>query len=607
MLHREIEARLAARFYDAGLPKALIQRAFKQSISNKTSFIDELYASACDDEAMIGRCIADEVGLVFADIPDAAEVVLSGDFSIAALRHTRHVRVLASDENALIYVVPTIDDIVTLKDRLPTAADIAARMRITTPSRLFELLASSHAKRLIDGAVRMVEDSNQIYSAKVVLTGRQGVLVGILLVCLLLTIFGKQQLLWESLHILFSVFFFACVFMRILAGRRARGRLTRPLPNISVGELPVYTVMIALYREAEIVPQLIDAVTRLNWPQSKLQVLLLCESDDHPTLDALRCEPLPYGFSVVPISGPGPRTKPRALNYGLQLARGDLLVVYDAEDRPHPDQLLEAFHYFSANDGKLGCLQAPLMITNPHESVISRLFAFEYAAHFHGFLPWLAQHRLVLPLGGSSNHFRYECLVEAGGWDPYNVTEDAELGTRLARHGYRTDMISLPTVEDAPTEIDVWFRQRTRWFKGWMQTWLVQMRQPGILLRQFGIWRFLVYHLLAAGMIISALLYPVTLAFLVTAAVYWLIGSNVLILRPNIIAIDLINIIVGYWSYHILGSRALAGRPMHGAVLLWIPFYWLLMSFAAWRAIWQLNKAPFLWEKTPHRPSKSRS
>ncbi|MBA8877202.1 glycosyltransferase family 2 protein [Phyllobacterium myrsinacearum] len=605
MLHRDLEVLLAARLHRAGLAKILIVSAFADSIINRTSFIDELYANACGEDALIGQCIADVAGVTFEHAPRTTGIFLRSGSDVAVLPHARIATTLNRDNNALIYIAPTIGDIADIRRGLPSSKNLVIRLRVTTPPGVRDLLRAGHQKLLADKAARMIEDAHHEYSAKTVLTGQQGVLIGVLATCFLLGAFERQHVSWNGLHIFLSLFFLACVVLRLVACKNLSGDDPPPLLEISPAELPTYTVMIALYQEADIVPQLVKAMSALNWPRSKLQVLFLCEGDDEATLNALKRLDLPPSFDIVPISECAPRTKPKALNYGLLLSKGAFVVVYDAEDRPHPDQLLEAFQSFQSADEKLGCLQAPLKIANAHESLVARMFAFEYAAHFQSFLPWLAHRGFVLPLGGSSNHFRYDCLTALGGWDPHNVTEDAELGTRLARLGYRTGMITRPTIEDAPTEVDVWYRQRTRWFKGWIQTWLVQMRQPVTLLRQLGLLRFLVYHLLAVGMIVSSLLYPFTLLFILSSAFCWLSGNGVVVVRRDILLLDLINIVMGYLSFHRLGLRAMAGTTMPGRILPWIPLYWLLMSLAAWRALRQLNRLPFLWEKTPHRPSRS--
>ncbi len=376
----------------------------------------------------------------------------------------------------------------------------------------------------------------------------------------------------------------------------------RPWLTLPSSGLPAYSVLVALFQEADVVPQLVSAMKELNWPRSKLQVLFLCEMDDSETIAALQAEMFPASFRIIHVPSTGPCTKPKALNYGLQLAKGDLVVVYDAEDRPHPEQLQEAWWHFTKGGENLGCLQAPLIIANTHAGWLTRLFAFEYAAHFRGVLPWLAHNQLVLPLGGSSNHFRRNCLEAVGGWDPFNVTEDAELGTRLARCGFQVDMLSTPTIEDAPVRAGVWLRQRTRRLKGWMQTWLVEMRRPVRLFNHLGIQRFTVYQLLSIGMIASALLYPLMLVFVAFSAFY-LVSADFAAMQPNLLIIDLFNVLMGYISFHALGHRALNGEKMPGPVFQWTPLYWLMISAAAWRALWQLHATPFLWEKTPHQPS----
>ncbi|PIO42374.1 glycosyltransferase [Phyllobacterium zundukense] len=588
------------------MPKSLIIGAFRQAFVNGTSFIEELYASGKIYQALIARCIAEEVGLVFEDIPADVRVVLPTGSDLVALRDIRHTVVLTPDDTTLIYMVPTMSDIEVIKRNLPESPNIAARLRVTTPSVLAGFLRSSHEKNLVDGAIRMVEMTNSEHSARIVATGKQGAAIGVLIASCLFTLVLNPQLLWLLLHVLFSLFFSACILLRLFARNNIGNVEGRSIQTFSPADLPTYSVMIALYQEADVIPQLVTAMMKLNWPRSKLEVLFLCEADDCATIAALQAEILLPCFRIIPVPCAHPRTKPKALNYGLQLAKGDLVVVYDAEDRPHPDQLLEAWRRFTTSGENLGCVQAPLVIVNAYEGWLARLFAFEYAVHFRGILPWLARNGFVLPLGGSSNHFRRDCLeTTVGGWDPFNVTEDAELGTRLARHGLQVDMLSLPTFEDAPVDAGVWLRQRTRWLKGWMQTWLVEMRHPVRLLNQLGIQRFVVYHLLATGMIVSALLYPMMLVFVALSACY-LAFADTTATQPVLLIIDLLNILMGYVSFHALGSRALKREKMPGLVLPWIPLYWLMISAAAWRSLWQLHNAPFLWEKTPHRPAKTR-
>ena len=237
-------------------------------------------------------------------------------------------------------------------------------------------------------------------------------------------------------------------------------------------------------------------------------MIIAVEADDRETRAAIAARNNRMPVVVIPVPTQGPRTKPKALNVALPFARGTFTVIYDAEDRPEPNQLRYALQAFRAGGDDLACVQARLCIDNSADSWLARLFTAEYAGQFDVFLPGLAALRLPLPLGGSSNHFHTAILREVGGWDPYNVTEDADLGMRLARFGYRSDVIDSTTYEEAPAHFGPWLRQRTRWFKGWIQTWLVHMRQPGRLLRDLGLPGFLTFQLIVGGNALAALVHP---------------------------------------------------------------------------------------------------
>lgn len=266
----------------------------------------------------------------------------------------------------------------------------------------------------------------------------------------------------------------AVIFIAWLALRLCSAAIQFPKPTtctaISDHELPVYTIMAALYKEAASVDGLFRAIEKLDYPPEKLDVIIAVEADDKETRQAIATRKHRMPITVVPVAAGGPRTKPKALNFALALARGTFIVIYDAEDRPQPDQLRLALDAFRNGDAQLACVQARLCIDNTVDSWLTRFFTAEYAGQFDVFLPGLTALDLPLPLGGSSNHFRTAILREVHAWDPYNVTEDADLGMRLARLGYRSAMIDSTTYEEAPAKFGPWLRQRTRWFKGWMQT-----------------------------------------------------------------------------------------------------------------------------------------
>ena len=372
--------------------------------------------------------------------------------------------------------------------------------------------------------------------------------------------------------------------------------------------LPVYTVIAALYREAASVDGLLRAIERLNYPAEKLDVIIAVEADDRETRAAIATRSARIPITVIPVPAQGPRTKPKALNVALPFAHGTFTVISDAEDRPEPNQLRRALQAFRAGADDLGCVQARLCIDNSADSWLTRLFTAEYAGQFDVFLPGLAALRLPVPLGGSSNHFHTATLRETGGWDPYNVTEDADLGMRLARFGWRSGVIDSTTYEEAPARIGPWLRQRTRWFKGWMQTWLVHMRQPCRLLRDLGPAGFFTFQLIVGGSALAALVHPLFMGALIYSVV-----SGTPIWRGDSATAAILGavygttVIVGYLASAFLGWLGLLRRglrSMAGALLL-TPLHWLLLSLAAWRALYQLVLAPYAWEKTEHGLAKN--
>jgi cellulose synthase/poly-beta-1,6-N-acetylglucosamine synthase-like glycosyltransferase len=444
-------------------------------------------------------------------------------------------------------------------------------------------------------------------SAKIVVDGWQSVSLGIILVGLPAALFSAPWAAGLFIHLIFSLFFLACVGLRFITAASARKPTVAPLERYEPAELPVYSVLVALYREADIVPDLLVALGQLVWPRAKLEIKLVCEADDEATLAALRAHELQPFVEIVEVPTAIPRTKPKALSYALPMVSGELVVLYDAEDRPHPLQLIEAWQRFRKGDARLACLQAPLVVTNFRRGAIARMFAFEYAALFRGLLPWLARRGLFIPLGGTSTHFRREALDAVGAWDPFNVTEDADLGLRLARHGYRVGMITRPTYEEAPEKLGNWLPQRTRWLKGWMQTWLVHMRSPADLWRDLGPASFAMAQIMCAGMVVSSIAHAVFLGSLGYVFLVFAWHETIGPLQSAILGVDAANIVLGYLTFLVLGRRTLLAkeRMTFWKTILLTPVYWLLISFAAWRALWKLYREPHHWEKT-HHPRRGR-
>jgi cellulose synthase/poly-beta-1,6-N-acetylglucosamine synthase-like glycosyltransferase len=317
--------------------------------------------------------------------------------------------------------------------------------------------------------------------------------------------------------------------------------------------------------------------------------------------------PLPPQFEIIVVPAGRPQTKPRALNYALHFCRGELLTIYDAEDIPEPDQLAKAARRFAAAGPELACLQAQLTFFNPNENWLTRQFTAEYAMLFGKLLPVLADHRLPLPLGGTSNHFRTAVLRAVGGWDPFNVTEDADLGLRLARHGYETGTLDSLTYEEANTRLPNWMRQRARWLKGFLATWLVHMRDPARLMREVGPAGFWVSQAVTIGVFASVLLHPLCLlATFVLVVLHPALPEQAGLAAVAIAGVNLLVFFAGYVLAIVLTRDALRLRGLPGwrGTLATMPVYWLLMSGAAWLALWQFITAPFHWNKTEHGLSR---
>jgi glycosyltransferase XagB len=372
--------------------------------------------------------------------------------------------------------------------------------------------------------------------------------------------------------------------------------------RIPDSDLPVYSILVALFDEARVLPALVASLSRLDYPPAKLDCLIVIEDVDGATKSALLELPLPSFMRVVVVPEGAPQTKPRALNYALALARGSYVVVYDAEDRPEPNQLRRALAEFRKHGPRLACVQSCLNIFNVRQSWLTRQFTVEYTALFDSVLPALQWMRLPMPLGGTSNHFPRARLMELQGWDPYNVTEDADLGIRIARLGYDVAAISSTTWEEAPPTFSLWLKQRTRWIKGWFQTYLVHTRRPLALFRDLGFWRTLGLHAYMGGLALSALVHPLFYVAVLANFAFDIRSTDFdELLGPLFWFVAIGNLAAGYLASIVVGIVSVR-RRRHPLVLsaCLMPFYWLLISLAAYRALWQLYWDPFRWEKTPH-------
>ncbi|HRE43521.1 MAG TPA: glycosyltransferase [Terricaulis sp.] len=415
--------------------------------------------------------------------------------------------------------------------------------------------------------------------------------------CLLLAMLGglgfalyrDAGLTLAVLHLLAFALFACAIAWRLYAAASLLPAMTR---LAAPARWPTYTILCPLYREANVAPDLIAALGRLDYPIHALDIKLLIEADDVDTLAAALAVAPPH-IEILTIAAVAPRTKPKALNAGLARARGEYVVVYDAEDRPHPQQLRAALAAFADGGPRLACVQAPLSIDNGHASWISRQFAAEYAIQFREMLPLLARLGLPLPLGGTSNHFRTETLKAIGGWDPYNVTEDADLGYRLARAHAECGIIGPPTWEEAPVTLGAWLSQRTRWIKGHMQTWLILMRNPFRCAHEMGLRNFAAMQLTLGAGLAAAFVHGPLAAIIAYALIS---PDNVLGAAGFTLAL------AGYCTavFAALTASALSNDLGHARAALTMLFYWPLASLAAYRALGELLLRPHYWRKTAH-------
>ncbi|TGY88126.1 glycosyltransferase [Marinicauda algicola] len=398
---------------------------------------------------------------------------------------------------------------------------------------------------------------------------------------------------------LFTVLVAASLILRLAAA------LFPPAPNprreLDRAALPAMSVIVALHDEAAVIAGLARSLAALDYPRDRLEIVFAIEADDEETLDAARALARKHAIRVLPVPGTGPRTKPKALNLALRVARGELVAIYDAEDAPAPDQLRAAAEAFAA-DRRLACVQAPLGWYNGEDNWLTRQFALEYAVQFRALVPILSHLGWPVPLGGTSNVFRRIALEAAGGWDPFNVTEDADLGFRLVRAGWTIGWIAPATLEEAPISLGAWCAQRSRWLKGHLVSWLVQMRDPRGLARAGGAGAHAALHLTLGWNVLSALLHlpclGVSLAILLaglaagTAPILWM------------------GLLPGAYLTAML-SAALAARragiAARTADLVTMPAYWLLQGPAMVRALAEIARGdPHLWAKTEHGLSPAR-
>lgn len=375
------------------------------------------------------------------------------------------------------------------------------------------------------------------------------------------------------------------------------------LDNLDKDSLPTYSILCPLYREADVLPQFLEAIAEIDWSKEKLDLLLLLEEDDQETIEALEKINLPFYVRKIIVPHSLPKTKPKACNYGLSKAKGEYLVIYDAEDIPDPLQLKKAYLGFQKVPKDVVCLQAKLNYYNPHQNLLTRLFTAEYSLWFDITLTGLQSVNTSIPLGGTSNHFRRKDLLALCGWDPFNVTEDADLGVRLFKDGYKTAMIDSTTLEEANSKLANWLRQRSRWIKGYMQTYLVHMRDATSFMTKETL-HSLIFQLTIGGKIAFILINPfLWLATISYFALYAQVGPTIESLYPTpVFYMAAFSLVFGNFMFLYYYMIGVVKRQQWSLVkyIFLVPFYWLAISIGGFIALYQLLFKPHYWEKTVH-------
>lgn len=483
----------------------------------------------------------------------------------------------------------------------------ALDLRITTEWDIDRGIGLAHRRKVVDTSIYGLYFRDQTESAFTVFTLAQYLVVVAVIGAVLASLWAWPLQTLLLLNVPITLFFLAVIVFRTIVGVSGAGAETaitvgdERLRSLDPLDLPVYTILVPVYQERRVIGRLLESLAALDYPADKLDIIILFEEEDLETLAAAKAA-APHAnvrFLIVPAGEP--QTKPKACNVGLLFAQGEYLVIYDAEDRPDPDQLKKALLAFRQGPPELACVQAALNYYNWDENFLTRMFTLEYSFWFDYLLPGLDRLRLPIPLGGTSNHFRTGVLRELGGWDPFNVTEDADLGIRAAMHGYRVGIVNSTTYEEANTHLGNWIRQRSRWIKGYMQTALVFLRNPVDLLRRAGVRQTIGFVLLIGGTPLVFLFQPIAVAL----TIIWIVTRTQLfapLFPPWLLYLSLFNLLIGNALAIYVNMFAVFKRRLHRLVLFSLlnPLYWLLHSVAAYKALGQLFTRPYYWEKTIH-------
>lgn len=555
----------------------------------------------------LGRALAERWGHPFLTVdPETVDPASAHRFPLEATLRLRAVPL--HDDGKRVLVVTAEAPGPELLDTLSVVyPGREIDLRVTTDWDLDRAIARAHRRQMVDASIYGLYFRDQAESAFTVFTLPQYLVFGALALGLIAALWAAPLPTLLLLNIPITLFFLAVVVFRTwvgVAGAGAENAISfteAEVRAIDPRSLPTYTILVPAYKERRVIGKLLESLAALDYPGDKLDIILLFEENDPDTLAAAKAAAPSANVRFLIVPSGEPQTKPKACNVGLLYAQGEFLVIYDAEDRPEPDQLRKAVLAFRHGPERLACVQAALNYYNWNENFLTRMFTLEYSFWFDYLLPGLDRLRMPIPLGGTSNHFRTAVLRDLGGWDPFNVTEDADLGIRAAMHGHRVGIINSTTYEEANKHVGNWIRQRSRWIKGYMQTALVFSRDPLGLVRRAGVRQTLGFLLLIAGTPLIFLVQPIAFGLTLT----WLVTRTQVLepLFPSwLLYLSLFNLLIGNALAIYVNMFAVFKRRLHVLVLFALlnPLYWLLHSVASYKALGQLFTRPYYWEKTAH-------
>jgi cellulose synthase/poly-beta-1,6-N-acetylglucosamine synthase-like glycosyltransferase len=476
------------------------------------------------------------------------------------------------------------------------------RFVITSPFDVKWMVARFFEKQNIHDSSEALWENDPISSAKSI-SGSSPMMVFSVIVLSIVCLLAVGDQLWFPLFFVVNIFYMLTLVFKVkffTSGVLAEARkdnhvlYTGDMKDI---DLPIYTILAPMYKEKKVtVLSLVGAIDLLDYPSSKLDVKLIIESDDVDTLNMVMGLKLPSYFDIIRVPVSNPRTKPKACNYALKFAKGEFVTIYDCEDQPSPSQLKKVLKRFKTSDEHLACVQCRLNYFNRDEKMLTKLFSIEYSSWFDFMIQGLEALNIPVPLGGTSNHFKTSTLRELLAWDPYNVTEDADLGIRLAQRGMKTSIVNSITLEEAPITYVAWLKQRSRWLKGYMQTYIVHMRQPVLLYNQLGFRGFFGFMFFVGAPAMVFFTIPFVVVF---SALLWSSGQAM----PEWFLIVAVTNFASGVAVHML--IALVVIHKNNWWNLWpqifvFPFYWVLHIMASFKGVYELLIKPHYWDKTEH-------